>query len=92
MATCVSPLFGVREDPLHRQVVALRRLEDPSLTGSTIFFAAAQEIRGIWASSILGTMASVLPEVLGPTIATTRSRLRSRSTAVTALVASLSSS
>ena len=61
-------------------------------TGSAIFFAAAQEIRGILASSIFGTMASVLPDVLGPITATTRSRLMSRSTAVTALVVSLSSS
>ena len=61
-------------------------------TGSTIFRAAAQERSGICASSILGTMASVLPEVLGPITATTRSRLMSRSTAVTAFVVSLSSS
>ena len=61
-------------------------------TGSTIFRAAAQEMRGTFAPSTLGMMASVLPDVLGPTTATTRSRLRRRSAAVTALVASVSSS
>ena len=57
-------------------------------TGSTIFFAAAHDTSGIFASSTFGTIARVLPVMLGPTTATTRSFLISRSTAVTAFVAS----
>ena len=60
--------------------------------GEVIFFAAAQEIRGILPSSIFGMIARVFPEVDGPMTATTRSFLIRRSTAVTAFVASVSSS
>ena len=61
-------------------------------TGWTIFFAAAHDTSGTFASSTFGMIARVFPEVLGPMMATTLSFLISRSTAVTAFVASVSSS